>query len=259
MLIPILSSNASLDNFTPSSASKKLPTGAIAGIVVGVVFLAILAIGVFFFVLRRRRRGKISLSNNNIHDQVELDGIAKPAEADDAAIWKPKLEMEGRESPIGFPGKRGQLAEFPGSAASAEMEGSGVAVEMQSGEYPAAVELDAGPMYIHEFPSPNTTTEDSIPSGRGTPLSLSHSRRRQLSPTNLRSSRPLGADSRDISPPSSHATHQHPIVSPNDAPVQSVDVGPEETSDGRDDQAEVEARRESTKREKWRLRRRREE
>ena len=176
-LVPILSPSANLTiNTQPSPPSKKLSTGAIAGIAIAVVILCVLALSTIFFIRRRRQSHDKDARSNDPTDQVELDGIHKPAEADNAAEWKAGLEMEGNNTPVGaVKGRR--LAEIPGSEIGAEMEGSRGGVEMDDGARPAAIELDAGPIPVHEMPSPEplttTTTparEDSIPGSRGTPL-----------------------------------------------------------------------------------------
>ena len=165
-LIPILppSDDVTITNKPrPTNQSKKLSPGAVARIVVAIVILCIFGFCTVFFIRRRRRRrrrNKAESESSRLKDQVELDGIQKPAEADSAAAWKPRLEMEGNTG--------------------VEMEGSRGGVEMEGGAHPAAFELDAGPIPIHEMPSPNTnntaTRTDSVPSGRGTPSSRPGSR-----------------------------------------------------------------------------------
>lgn len=231
--------------------SQKLSPGAIAGIAVAIAIVFILAFGTIFFIRRRRRRGEKRPKSISLNDRIELGGIEKPAEADSAAVWKPGPEMEGDNAPVSLQARTQQAAEFPGSEAGAEVHGSRGGVEMEGGAYPAAVELDAGPVYIHEAPSPDTITrEESIPSSRGTPLPRSDSRRIRLPPPlNLPGIRLQSADSKDISSPSSNPAHPSLISNPRDTP--QPEMMPAE--------ADTEARRERTKREKRSWRRRREE
>lgn len=263
-LTPILSPSEDLTIAArpqPSTPSKKLAPGVIAGIVVATVILCILAFGAIFFIRRRRRRSEDGPRSSRLNDQVELDGINKPAEADSGAAWKPGLEMEGDNAPVSLEAKGRHVAEFPGSNAGAEMEGSRGGVEMEGGVHPAAVELDAGPIFIHEISSPNTTTrEDSIPSDRGTPLPRPDSRGPRLPQPNLRNSRLQSAGLGDVSPPSSAPTHPNLIPSSRDIPPQPTKVPSERiNSGGVAEQAEVETRGERSRRERRNIRRRREE
>lgn len=258
----------------PSNPSKKLSPGAVAGIVVAVVTLCLLAFGTFFFIRRRRRRrSEDEPRSSRLKNQVELDGIQKPAEADDMAARKPGLEMEGNNTPTSLDVRFRNAAEVPGSNAGVEIEGSRGGVEMEGGTQPAAFELDAGPIPIHEMPSPNnntTTLTDSIASGRGTPSSRPNSRNSRRPHSNLRNSRLQSpADSEDISPlvsspgRSNEGPDSSVVISPQTPQVLSG--GPGQIPSGgaaaaaAAEQAEVETGRERRRGERWTLRRRTEE
>lgn len=278
-LIPILppSDDITITNKPQSTnQSKKLSSGTVAGIVVAIVILCILAFGTVFFIRRRRRRGAAEPESSRLKDQVELDGLQKPAEADSAAAWKPGLEMEGNNAPTNMDAKLRHMAEVPGSDANVEMEGSRGGFEMEGGAHPAAFELDARPIPIHEMPSSNTrnntttTRTDSVPSGQGTPSSRPGSRNSRRPRTNLRNSHlqsPGGSE--DISPLVSSPGHPNEIpdssvgiISPQTPQVPSARPGrPERSASGGTAaptaaQADVETGRERRRGERWTLRRR---
>lgn len=275
-LIPILPPSDDVTITTkPKSTnqSKKISPGAVAGIVVAIAILCILAFGTVFFIRRRRRRrDEAEPESSRLKDQVELDGIQKPAEADSAAAWKPGLEMEGNNAPTNLDPKLQHMAEAPGSNTGVEMEGSRGGVEMESGAHPAAFELDAGPIPIHEMPSSPTnntaTRTDSVPSGRGTPSSRPGSRNSRRPRSNLRNPRlqsPGGSE--DISPLVSSPEHPYEtpdssvIISPQTPQVPSARPGqPGRLTGGGTaataEQANVETRRGQRRGERWTLRRR---
>lgn len=240
-----------------------------------IVTIGILAFGTVFFIRRRRRRRRhhsgAELESSRLKDQVELDGIQKPAEADSTAAWKPGLEMEGNNVPTSLGAKPQHMAEVPGSTAEVEMEGSRGGVEMEGGAHPAAFELEAGPIPIHEMPSSNTITNNtttrtgSVPSGRGTPSSRPDSRNSRRAHSNLRNPRlqsPGGSE--DVSPPT--ASPGHPNETPDSSAIISsqtpqVPSGrtariPSGGTAGAAEQADVETRRERRRGERWKLRRR---
>ena len=259
-------------NPQPSNPSKKPSPGAVAGIVVAIVTLCIVAFGTFFFVRRRRRRrrcSEVEPGSSRLKDQVELDGIQKPAEADVTAASKPGLEMEGNNAPTSLDARR-HAAEVPGSNADVEMEGSRGGVEMEGGAHPAAFELDEGPIPIHEMPSPNNTTTltDSVSSNRGTPSSRPDSRNSRLPRSKLRNPHLQSpGDSEDIFPlgsspgRSNEAPDSSVIISPQTPQVPSTRPGriPSGGAAAAADQAEVKTGRERRRGERWTLRRRGEE
>lgn len=226
-LTPILPPSGNLTTAAqpqPPAHSKKLSTGAVAGIVVAVVTLCILAFGTIFFIRRRRHRSENEPGLSRPNDQVELDGISKPAEADSAA-WKPGVEMEGNNVAIGLDGIPRNVGEFPGSNVEFEVEGSRGGVEMEGGGHPAAVELDAGPIPIRGIPSPKSTKrKESIPSGPGTPLISPESGNSRSPHSTLGNARLQSLGSADVISSLSSSTHPNPALNPRDVSFPTAEV-----------------------------------
>ena len=210
-----------------------------------IVILCILTIGAGLFILYRRRRDrqKSMLDGIDHTAEPELDAAGKsmmnelfspPGEADGRGVSKLGHEMEGSK-----PGIHGRFAEAEGSRGGVEMEGSKGGVEMEGQHHPAAVELDAGPSYPAELPSPDTgaselpsstqTSALSSPAIGAKPLPSPRTRGDRLSPRSdapgaqspLRSGSPLvEANTRGSSSAKPETRQQSPL------PLQSAQVSP---------------------------------
>lgn len=225
-LIPILSLNDTSQNITitknnpssnPSTGSHKISPGAIAGLAVAILIALILIFGAVYFLIRRRQREREKRAADEAYDPTakpELDGEAKPpigelynpvSEADSREASKIGLEMEGsKPASTTLDARERRLAEIEGTHGGAEMEGSRGGAEMENGGHPAAVELDAGPVFPSELPNPDAGT-----STLSSPMGPS-----RLPSPGLRDKPMLSPDSRTAQPPDPSTRGSQPLPSP---------------------------------------------
>ncbi|KAL9102204.1 MAG: hypothetical protein Q9163_002629 [Psora crenata] len=154
-IIAIHSANNTAPHITKIQQPSSFPLGAIIGIAVAAVVLAVSGIAIFFFIRRRRRRRR--LENHEEMKSEDLDPLAKP-------------EMDGSGKPLGELYAEGKLGvevdsrsvnevegskfdldnsskirlEMEGTRGGAEMEGTKGIHEMQAGDFAAPVEMWAG-------------------------------------------------------------------------------------------------------------------
>ena len=199
-IIAISSANTTAPGITKTQQSSSFPIGAIIGIVVAIVVLALAGIVAFFFIRRRRRRRRLEEYERKKAEEFdplakpEMDGSGKPpigelstedksgAEMDSKAM----TEMEGSND--GFYNAAKLHAEMEGSRGGAEIEGTKGGHEMHAGDVPTPVEMWAGPEGLFELPtppsqdsrrpSPGSRTPSSSASGRPSIASRSDSNRR---------------------------------------------------------------------------------
>ncbi|KAK4693835.1 hypothetical protein P7C71_g3636, partial [Lecanoromycetidae sp. Uapishka_2] len=169
-----------------SEKSSSISTGAIIGIAVAAVVLLLLASGLAWFCLRRRRKGRKEKLESKEKDEIdifggkpEMDGTsAEPIGelyAPDKLGGEMDIELEGKD---GVSAYDKNTAEMAGSRGGVEMEGTKGGVEMEAskphlrsemeGDYLAPVEMYAGEHGLYELPSPNTESSD-VPSPLGPP------------------------------------------------------------------------------------------
>jgi len=171
--------------------SNKVSTGAIIGIAVAAVVLIILAAGLTWFCVRKKRKSRKEKEEAEKKDDLdpfggkpEMDGTSRDPITELYAPDKRGEEMDSSSSKVELAGKEGasaydkNTAEMAGSRGGVEMEGTKGGVEMEAsrphlrsemeGDHLAPIEMYAGSHGLFELPSPNTESSD-VPSPLGPP------------------------------------------------------------------------------------------
>ncbi|KAL8693775.1 MAG: hypothetical protein Q9218_001471 [Villophora microphyllina] len=153
-LVAIQPVNATSNNATSTSAASKhradkISSGALAGIIVGVIALCLIiagAVGLVLWKRRRSRRSKVVSVHDTIKD-AELDSTSTMPVGElndqfgDGKYRPPEVE--------GSAGSRGKLAEAAGSLGGTEMEGTRAGTELPGSG--GITEMDAKGTAIHEL------------------------------------------------------------------------------------------------------------
>ncbi|KAL9130634.1 MAG: hypothetical protein Q9217_001248 [Psora testacea] len=221
-IIAIPSTNNTAPGVTRIQQSSSFPIGAIIGIVVASVVLALAGIAAFLGIRRRRQRKRWEEHEKRKAEEFdpmakpEMDGSGKPTVGELYAEGKLGTEMDSK----GMNEMEGSRGGFYNNAKkAAEMEGTKGGHEMHAGDVTSPVEMWAGPDGLVEMPSPHPGD-----SGRPSPASRipSSSKSERPSPasasdSNRRSTRALSWSRRDRPLPSL-PRNQSDISSPTDEP-----------------------------------------
>ncbi|KAI4201729.1 MAG: hypothetical protein LQ350_003083 [Teloschistes chrysophthalmus] len=133
---------------TSSNSSHGIGTGAIAGIAVGIVVIALLAVGCFFLRGRSRRSKK----NKNIKGKVELDGEPEPKGVYEAYGKRRSLVESTHETKKGASIGVGEVSKTPPAELHGDFGGSPNAGT--SHEYAGVAELPSPDPFRPELESP---------------------------------------------------------------------------------------------------------